>query len=255
MAVSNRLERFTRSARQVLSRAQAEAERQRHAEIDTEHLLIGILRVDSGGGAQALRKLHVEVFQAEAVARDLARDKSRASGHPLDLSADTRKALEYGVDEARRMTHNFVSSEHLLLGLLRLDGCNAIRVLRKLNVSIEAIRREVIALHANRGETAPAPRTPPPSQPPTRVVEYLLTRISTRSRTINHFPVDLSPGVKSALEAALKELAFADRLYLSERHLLLGLISDPASLVSRALLDMGIDRDKLIGKLRDGGGD
>ena len=247
----NKMERFTQTARRVLSLAQEEAQRQEHKQIDTEHLLIGLLRAEGGAAAQVLSNLQIELLQVEAVIRDLTQDKPKGLGNSLDLSAHSRKVLELAVDEARRMGHYRIGSEHLLLGLVRLESCIAMDVLRHLKVSDAALRREAVAVMQSHADAPPNPRTSQPAgQAGSREIEYLLMRISTRSGAINHFPIDLSPGVKQALEAAVDELSFNDRLYLRERHLLLGLLSDSHSLVSQALLDMGVDREMLIGKLR-----
>ena len=247
----NKMGRFTQTARRVLSLAQEEAERQEHKQIDTEHLLLGLLRAEGGAAAQVLSNLQIELLQVESVIRDLTQDKPKGLGNSLDLSAHSRKVLELSVDEARRMGHNHIGSEHLLLGLVRLESCIAIDVLRHLKVSVAALRRQAVAVMQSHAEATPIPRTPPPArQPGTREIELLLMRVSDCTGAVNHFTIDLPSGVKLALEAAVDTLASNDTLYLRERTLLLSLLGDPASLISRALLEMGVDRETLLHKLR-----
>jgi ATP-dependent Clp protease ATP-binding subunit ClpC len=136
------MERFTQRARRVLSLAQEEAERLRHNYIGTEHLLLGLMREEGGVAGRVLRELGLEQRRVEELVEELTRASSRTSNAALDLSPGTKRVLELAVDEARRMGHHYIGTEHLLLGLVRQSDGVAIDVLKRLGISPEEIRRQ-----------------------------------------------------------------------------------------------------------------
>jgi len=143
VANNNKMERFTQRARRVLSLASEEAERLKHNYIGTEHLLLGLMREDGGVAGRVLRDLGLELPKVERLVEELTRATSRSSsGGQIDLSAGTKRVLELAVDEARRMGHHYIGTEHLLLGLVRQSEGVAIDVLKKLAISPEEVRRQ-----------------------------------------------------------------------------------------------------------------
>ncbi len=138
----NKMERFTQRARRVLSLAQEEAERLQHNYIGTEHLLLGLMREEGGVAGKVLRDLGLEQSRVEELVERLTRASTRTSTIQLDLSPGTKKVLELAVDEARRMGHHYIGTEHLLLGLVRQSEGVAIDVLKRLGVSPEEVRRQ-----------------------------------------------------------------------------------------------------------------
>lgn len=137
----NKMERFTQRARRVLSLAQEEAERLQHNYIGTEHLLLGLMREDGGVAGRVLRELGLEQRRVEELVERLTRASARTSSVQLDLSPGTKKVLELAVDEARRMGHHYIGTEHLLLGLVRQSEGVAIEVLKRLGISPEEVRK------------------------------------------------------------------------------------------------------------------
>ena len=139
----NKMERFTQRARRVLSLAQEEAERLVHSQIGTEHLLLGLMREEGGVAGRVLRDLGLDPRRVEELVTRLTdSDDPRTQNSNLDLSLGTKKVLELAVDEARRMGHHYIGTEHLLLGLVRQPEGVAIEVLRRLSVSPEDVRRQ-----------------------------------------------------------------------------------------------------------------
>ncbi|MEO8612482.1 MAG: ATP-dependent Clp protease ATP-binding subunit [Chloroflexota bacterium] len=136
------MERFTQRARRVLSLAQEEAERLRHNYIGTEHLLLGLMREEGGVAGRVLRDLGLEPRRVEELVEELTRATARTTNTALDLSPGTKRVLELAVDEARRMGHHYIGTEHLLLGLVRQSEGVAIDVLKRLGVSPEEVRRQ-----------------------------------------------------------------------------------------------------------------
>jgi ATP-dependent Clp protease ATP-binding subunit ClpC len=135
------MERLTQRARRVLSLAHHEAERLRHNYIGTEHLLLGLIREEGGVAARVLRELGLEAERVEEIVERLTGAGQHESGK-IDLSPGTQQVLEYAFEEARRLGNHYVSTEHLLLGLVRYGEGIALNVLRKLGVSPEQIRRQ-----------------------------------------------------------------------------------------------------------------
>ncbi len=135
------MERFTQRARRVLSLAHQEAERMRQNYIGTEHLLLGLIREDGGVAGRVLRELGLEADRVQEIVERLT-GTGTSPGGKLDLSPGTQQVLEYAVDEARRLGHHYIGTEHLLLGLVRYGEGVANDVLRKMGVSPEQIRRQ-----------------------------------------------------------------------------------------------------------------
>ncbi|MFN2189542.1 MAG: ATP-dependent Clp protease ATP-binding subunit, partial [Candidatus Promineifilaceae bacterium] len=138
---SKNWERFTQRARRVLSLAQEEAERLNHSYIGSEHVLIGLLREDGGIAGRVLRELGLEEERVVAMVERLSGVGSRTPFTKIELSPSTKRVLELAVDEARRLGQHYISTEHLLLGLVRQNEGVAMDVLRKFGISAEQVRR------------------------------------------------------------------------------------------------------------------
>jgi ATP-dependent Clp protease ATP-binding subunit ClpC len=136
------MERFTQRARRVLSLAQDEAERFQHNYIGTEHLLLGLIREEGGVAGRVLRELGLEQRRVEELVERMTRATPRTATTQAELSPGTKRVLELAVDEARRMGHHYIGTEHLLLGLVRLTEGVAIDILKRLGVSPEEVRRQ-----------------------------------------------------------------------------------------------------------------
>jgi ATP-dependent Clp protease ATP-binding subunit ClpC len=139
--VAESLDRFTQRARRVLSLAHQEAERMHQREIGTEHLLLGLLQEEGGVAGRVLRDLGLEEERVrEMIERILP--PGRIISDRVQLSAGTEKVIRNAVEEARKLGHQYIGTEHLLLGLvLETDG-PAADVLRRLGVSSEQVRRQ-----------------------------------------------------------------------------------------------------------------
>jgi ATP-dependent Clp protease ATP-binding subunit ClpC len=135
------MERFTQRARRVLSLAQDEAERMQHEYIGTEHLLLGLIREEGGVAGRVLRDLGLDPRKVEDLVERMTRAGQRSNNERLDLSPGTKKVLELAVEEARRLGHHYIGTEHLLLGLVRQPEGVAVDVLKRLGISPEEIKR------------------------------------------------------------------------------------------------------------------
>ena len=135
------MERFTQRARRVLSLAHQEAERLRQSTIGTEHLLLGLIQEEGGVASRVLRDLGLEPDRIRELVERMSGFGSYRGGK-IDLSPGVQQVLEYAIDEARKLGHHYIGTEHLLLGLVRLNEGGAIDVFKKLGVTPEQIRRQ-----------------------------------------------------------------------------------------------------------------
>ncbi len=135
------MERFTQRARRVLSIAHQEAERARNDNIGTEHLLVGLMEEEGGVAGRVLRELGMTLDRVREVIRRVTGPSSSFDPNRVELSVETQQVLEHAVEEARRLGHHYIGTEHILLGLVRVEG-TATEVLRRLGVTSEQIRRQ-----------------------------------------------------------------------------------------------------------------
>ncbi|WP_075071959.1 ATP-dependent Clp protease ATP-binding subunit [Longilinea arvoryzae] len=135
------MERFTQRARRVLSLAHQEAERMHQESISTEHVLLGLIEEEGGIAGRVLRDLGLEPDRVREMVERLG-GAGTFQGNKIDLSSGVQQVLEFAIDEARRMGHHYIGTEHLLLGLMRSNEGLALDVLRKLGVTPEQIRRQ-----------------------------------------------------------------------------------------------------------------
>ena len=142
--MANKLDdRFTERARRVLMLAQEEAKRLNHNYIGTEHLLLGLVQEQTGVAARVLRDLGVNPYQVRRIVEDkVGRGQRSSVGGATGLTPRTKRVIELAVDEARRMGHHYIGTEHLLLGLIREGDGLAVNVLQDLGISLDAIRTQ-----------------------------------------------------------------------------------------------------------------
>ncbi len=179
------MERFTQRARRVLSLAHQEAERMRHNYIGTEHLLLGLIREEGGVAGRVLRELGLEAERVQEIVERLT-GTGQYRGGKLDLSPGTQQVLEYAVEEARRMGHHYIGTEHLLLGLVRYNDGVAMDVLRKLGVTPEQIRRQTrrvlqessASRRTSSGGSEPRSSRQEQQKPKTPMVDQLATDLT-----------------------------------------------------------------------------
>ena len=147
--MGSRFEKFSERARRVLSLAQEEAQRFNHNYIGTEHILLGLVRETEGVAARVLSGLGVDLSKVRsAVEFIIGRGEKPAQGE-IGLTPRAKKVVELAVDEARRMNHTYIGTEHLLIGLLREGEGVAAGVLESLGVTLEKVRTETHRILSN----------------------------------------------------------------------------------------------------------
>ena len=140
-------ERFTARARKVMALANQEAQRFNHEYIGTEHILLGLIKEGSGVGANVLRNLDVDLHKVRrAVEQHVSPGPEMMASAKLPQTPRAKKVIEYAVFEARDLNHNYIGTEHLLLGLLRIEKGVAANVLTEFDLKLDQIREEVQSL-------------------------------------------------------------------------------------------------------------
>ncbi len=151
-------ERFTDRARKVMALANQEAQRFNHEYIGTEHILLGLVKEGSGVGANVLKNLGVDLRKVRLEVEKLVKSgPDMVTMGKLPQTPRAKKVIEYAIEEARNLNHNYVGTEHLLLGLLREHDGVAAQVLMNLGLKLEDVREEVLNLlgaGADEGEGA-----------------------------------------------------------------------------------------------------
>jgi ATP-dependent Clp protease ATP-binding subunit ClpA len=205
-------ERFTDRARRAVVLAQEEARQLDHDYIGTEHILLGLLGERDGIAAQSLRRLGVGLNDVrDEITANVGRGDKSPAGH-IPFTPRAKKVLELSLREALQLGHNYIGTEHILLGLVREGQGMAAHVLVQRGAPLERVRATVTdAL----GRSSARPRS---SQP------------------------EHTPAADEALAAA-RELAGSGRL--GSHHLLEALARSEDSVASRALASLGIDADTL----------
>ena len=140
-------ERFTDRARKVMALANQEAQRFNHEYIGTEHILLGLVKEGSGVGANVLKNLDVDIKKLRLEIEKLVKSgPDMVTMGKLPQTPRAKKVIEFAIEEARALNHNYVGTEHILLGLLRETEGIAAQVLMNLGLKLENVRQEVLNL-------------------------------------------------------------------------------------------------------------
>ena len=204
----HRFDKFTERARRVLELAQSEAARLNHNYIGTEHLLLGLVHEEEGIAARALAKLGVDLTKVRnAVEVIVGRGDPAVQHGDIGLTPRAKRSIEFAVDEARQLSHHYIGTEHLLLGLAREGEGVAVGVLASLGVGLEALRAEVADA---------------------------MIGASLHSGT-----------TRQALEQARLSARWYGREHADPEDLLLGLVRQRTGLAAQLLAELGLDRRRL----------
>jgi ATP-dependent Clp protease ATP-binding subunit ClpA len=243
-------ERFTGRARHVVVLAQEEARLLNHNYIGTEHILLGMLGEPESIGGKVLGEFgFTREGTREEVERRIGRGKSFQSGH-IPFTPRAKKTLELSLREALALGHNYIGTEHILLGLIREGEGVAYQIL--------AERTDLVALRGAVIEAVPLAQSPDIGETPDEanaVLRWLRTRLTRHSASVPFTPEKLTaePGPRGtpAVEAALQEAArLAGPLPVGSHHLLLAALGDTNSAVWSVLDSYGVDLTDLREKLR-----
>jgi mannose-6-phosphate isomerase-like protein (cupin superfamily) len=143
MLMSERFDKFTEGARKVLQLAQEESQRFGHYYIGSEHLLLGLTREGQGVAARVLHEMGVDLPKVRNAVSFIIGQGERAMPVETGLTPRAKKVIEISVDEARRLNHNYIGTEHVLLALLREGEGTGASVLEHLAVGLDPLREAV----------------------------------------------------------------------------------------------------------------
>ena len=175
-------DKYTERAKQVLMLAREEANRFNHNYIGTEHLLLGLVREGEGIAAKVLYDMGVDITKVRSAVEFIIGRGERVNVGEISLTPRAKKVIELAVEEARRLGHNYIGTEHLLLGLVREGEGIAAGVLESLGVSLEKVRQKVIQSV---------------SQQPSRLTQESSGRQSTsRTPLIDQMGIDLTAAAR-----------------------------------------------------------
>jgi ATP-dependent Clp protease ATP-binding subunit ClpC len=155
--MTSRFEKFTERARRVLTAAQEEAQHLNHNYIGTEHILLGLIREEEGVAAKVLISMGVTLSKVRSAVEYIIGRGEKASTGEIGLTPRAKRVIELAIDEARRLGHNYIGTEHLLLGLLHEGEGVAAGVLESFGITLEQARAEVVrALSQSAARPKPA---------------------------------------------------------------------------------------------------
>jgi ATP-dependent Clp protease ATP-binding subunit ClpC len=227
-------ERFTTAARHVVVLAQEEARELDHNYIGTEHLLLGLLSETEGIAARALAEtnLSIEMTRSRIVAA-VGRGKKPPSGH-IPFTPRAKKVLERSLREALGLRHNYIGTEHILLGILEMNDGLATILLRDWGIDFKELRKRVLELVTAAGaeqeagdqaETGPGRR---------RRRAYVDSGIRTGEKTEQRQTAATVSGLANAIR-------YAGQDPVGSHHVLRALLTDPNSAATRTLTSLGLD--------------
>jgi ATP-dependent Clp protease ATP-binding subunit ClpA len=231
--------KFTERARKVLSLAQEESQRFRHNYIDTEHLLLALIREDEGIAARVLHTLGVEL---ESTRKDMETTLKRGDHIAEDdiaLTASAKKTIELAVDEARHLNHHYIGTEHLLLGLMREGTGVGNIILEKKGITLEKVRTLTIQFLSQ-------PETPSEKLEPAKEASPSIEASGEAKKSWEETHLDkLNEQAHKVLTLTDEEARRLQHNYIGTEHLLLGLTRDQDGIAAQVLARLGVELDQV----------
>ncbi len=218
-------DKYTDGAKRVLMLAQEEARRLKHNYIGTEHLLLGLVREGEGIAAETLFDRSVDQTKARSAVEFIVGRGERSEAGNINLTPRAKKVIELAAEAARRLDHNYIGTEHLLLGLLREGEGIGAAVLESLGVDLAELRS---ALETTGGQAAPI----------------------RREERAEATEVRLTPRAIKALELAAEEARRFGHSQIGTGHLLIGLVREGEGIGARILQGLGVNLQRLRKQVR-----
>ena len=177
--MASRFEKFSERARRVLTLAQQEARHFNHNYIDTEHILLGLVREEDGVAAKVLVNLGVGLTKVRQAVEFIIERGEKPSTNEIGLTPGAKKVIELAIDEARQRGHNYIGTEHLLLGLLREGEGVAASVLGSFGITLERTQAEITRIFSQG------------------VPKSRLTRATGRTPALDQLGIDLTEAARA----------------------------------------------------------
>src|SRR5258708_11045500 len=231
-----RCDRFTDRVQHVLMLAQEEALRFQHRSIGTEHLLLGLVREREGVAAQVLSNLGIEVDQVRhAIEAIVGRGEESVLGE-IGVNPRAKEVIELAVDEAHRLNHHYIGTEHLLLGLVREGEGIAAQALHSLGVNLEKVRIHTIQVLSQSGAPHVVSRSRFSQTP------FIQSLMEVGDERFDTFTVQVSRVLARAEEEAQRRLPHH---YIGTEHLLLALTRESKGVAAKVLSNLGVELNKV----------
>ena len=232
-------ERFTDRARRVLVLAENEARRLGHSVIGPEHLLLGVVGEGEGLASKVLESLGVGLEAVRAEVLEVVGPAGALTTGPLGFTPRGKKVMELSLREALQLRHNYIGTEHLLLGLVREGEGVAGQVLARLGADLPRVREEVTRLLSAGAEGHPEPsdERAGDGRVPETYAHPMFERFTDRARRV--------------LVLAQEEARLLEHNFIGTEHLLLGLISEGEGVAAKALENLGIALQAVRSKVKE----
>ena len=224
--MSPSFDKFTERAKRSLMFAQEEARRLNHNHVGTEHLLLGLVREDKGSAAAVLNGMGVDLTKVRNAVELTEGRGERAESGDISLTSHAKKAIELAFDEARRLGHNYIGTEHFLLGIEGEGEGMATGILEALGVSPVAVRDAL--------EFTAEPRE----------------RVAPQRERVSEERVEFTPGARKAVRLAAEEARRLGHDQVGTGHLLLGLVREGEGLAASILQSLGANLQRMRQQVR-----
>ena len=250
----DRFDRFTERARKVLSLAQEEAQRFQHNYIGTEHILLGLVREGEGVAAKVLSNLGVELDKVRSAVEFIIGRGERIVLGEIGLTPRAKKVIELAVDEARRLNHHYIGTEHLLLGLVREGEGIAAGVLQSLGVNLEKVRTQTIQVLSSSAARAGSAFRKVDEEAIVLTGEEVAGAVDEDDLTLaipgeedeeKNIPSNFTVRARRVLDAAQEEAHKRQQKFVGTEHLLLGLVREEKGRASLIFQKLGVDRETI----------
>ncbi len=226
-------ERFTDRARRAVVSAQEEARKLQHNYIGTEHVLLGLLAVQGGVAFKVLDRFGMsQQGVREEVAARVGTGSTPMQGH-IPFTPRAKKTLELSLREALQLNHNYIGTEHILLGLVREGEGVAAQIITAHGADLDKIREAVIGLLQAHGGP--------------RAAQRWLRDLSGAAGEAENGDLPATPAAEASVSAAVQ---LAGTKPVGSHHLLLAALDDPDSAAARTLASLGVDLDQAREALR-----
>ena len=232
MNKQDRFDKFTERARKVLSLAQEEAQRLMHNSIGTEHILLGLIREGQGVAAHVLIKMGADLQGLRKATTQVVEPGSVSVLGEIGFSLEAKEAIQAAMDEARRMNHRFVGTEHILLGLACTTECKANQILQYAGINLSDLRVQTIQVLSQSGSSGT-------SRYVNRTIPSGMTT-TTQSEQRAQFD-KFTERARRSLSFAQEEAQRFQHNYIGTEHLLLGLVREGEGVAALVLTRLGIE--------------
>jgi ATP-dependent Clp protease ATP-binding subunit ClpA len=230
-------EPFTERSRRAIVLAQEEAQRLGNNFMGTEHILLGIISEGEGLAAKVLETLGVDLAKVRAEVVAIVGRGAQTAQQEMIFTPRAKRVIELAFEEARQLNHNYIGTEHLLLGMIREGEGVGARVLTNLGVDSSKVRAQVASLRDKDPQTEPSP-TPP-----------VATFVQSPGQQVGFPDSALTPAARHALISATEAAQRYGSPVCDVPHLLYGIVHVETTKASRLLGELGVTADAIAQRL------